>query len=74
MEERLTADFLCMEQSTNPTISSKVLDDHRRLQTYLKQEDRFMPNDYQMRRTVDEALRSGMLETMFEVRKKGKSF
>lgn len=64
--ERL-ADFLCTEQSTDPAISSKIIDDQRRLRTYLKQEERFMPNDYQVRRTVDEGIRTRILETIYEV-------
>lgn len=61
-------DFLCMEQSTYPAVSSKVLDDHRRLIAYLKQEERFMPNNYQMRKTVDDSMRTKMLESIYEVR------
>lgn len=62
------ADFICTEQSTDPAVSSKILDDQRRLMTYLKQEERFMPNNYQMRRTVDESMRTNMLESIYEVR------
>lgn len=64
--ERL-ADFLCTEQSTDPAISSKIIGDQRRLRTYLKQEERFMPNNYQVRRTVDEGIRTRILETIYEV-------
>lgn len=56
-----------MEQSTHPTVSSKVTDDQRRLMAYLKQEERFMPNNYQMRRAVDENIRTNMLESIYEV-------
>lgn len=59
-------DFFCAEQSTYPAVSSKVMDDHRRLQTYLKQEERFMPNNYQMRKTVDDSKRTKMLESIYE--------
>ncbi len=62
------ADFICTEQSTYPAVSSKITDDQRRLLTYLKQEERFMPNNYQMRRTVDESIRTTMLESIYEVR------
>ena len=62
------ADFFCMEQSTYPTISSKVTDDQRRLRTYLEQEERFMPNNYQTRRSVEEGIRTNLLERMYEVR------
>lgn len=51
-----------------PAVSSKVLDDQRRLKTYLTQEERFMPNNYQMRKTVDDGIRTKMLETIYEVR------
>lgn len=61
------ADFICTEQSY-PAMSSKLLDDHRRLLTYLKQEERFMPNNYQMRRSVDDNTRTKMLESIYEVR------
>lgn len=61
-------DFFCTEQSTYPAVSSKVLDDQRRLLTYLKQEERFMPNNYQMRKTVDDNIRTKMLESIYEVR------
>lgn len=60
-------DFFCTEQSTYQAVSSKVLDDHRRLQAYLKQEERFMPNNYQMRKTVDDSIRTKMLESIYEV-------
>lgn len=63
---RLT-DFFCTEQSVYPAVSSKILDDQRRLRTYLKQEERFMPNNYQMRREVDENIRTNMLENIYEV-------
>lgn len=66
--ERL-ADFICTEQSTYPAVSSKIMDDRRRLLTYLKQEERFMPNNYQMRRTMDEGVRTTMLESIYEVGK-----
>ena len=61
-------DFLCTEQPSHPAVSSKLLDDQRRLMTFLKQEERFMPNDFQMRRNVDEKIRTDMLESIYEVR------
>lgn len=61
-------DFFCTEQSTYPAMSSKLLDDQRRLLTYLKQEERFMPNNYQMRRSVDDKIRTKILESIYEVR------
>jgi hypothetical protein len=61
------ADFFCTEQPTYPAVSSKVLEDQRRLMTYLKQEERFMPNNYQMRKSVDDSIRTKMLESIYEV-------
>lgn len=65
--ERL-ADYLCTEQSTYPAVSSKLLNDQRRLRTFLKQEERFMPNNYQVQKAADEQLRTNMLEGIYEVR------
>ena len=60
------ADFLCTEQSTHPALSSKLLEDQRRLETFLEQEDRFIPIN-SVRRSVDEVLWTNMLENVYEV-------
>ena len=60
------ADLLCTEQSINPAVSPKLLEDQRRLNTFLEQEGRFIP----IRRSVDEVLWTSMLLSIYEVRMK----
>jgi len=58
------ADLLCTEQSVNPAVSSKLLEDQRRLSTFLEQESRFIPN----RKSVDEVLWTSRLLNIYEVK------
>ncbi len=60
-------DFMCTEHSINPALSSKLLDDQRRLAAFLDQEERFMPNNFQMRRTMNGEIRTDMLLRIYEV-------
>ena len=59
--------LLCTEQAHHPAVSTKLHDDQRRLGTYLEQENRFMPNVYQMQKLLDEDERTQMLEIIYEV-------
>lgn len=61
--------LLCTEQTLHhhPAVSTKLHDDQRRLGTYLEQENRFMPNVYQMQKLLDEDDRTQMLEIIYEV-------
>lgn len=65
-------DLLCTELSPLPAISSPLLEDQRRLQIFLEQEDRFMPSYHRLhnagRIAAEEETRTRMLETMHEVR------
>lgn len=62
------SDFLCTERSTHPAVSSKLLEDQRRLDTFLGQERRFIPSNLPVRRSIDEVIWINMLESVYEVR------
>ena len=71
-EQNMAADLLCMELSSHPALSSEIPVDQRRLETFLDQEDLFMPTYHRQHDAGRLALaedenRTRMLEAMHRV-------